>query len=595
MIKTPTILPPNKQWNEPNTGYLFGSIYQTQNISMDIAGVISLSKRAQYVGRTDTSGSPRLGYTLSITYDGQALTGAEKYYILGGTNLYRMSQAFGTFEVDPTDSQPTFSLTSSDAVMWTDGLYCSTTSNVSKLSAGAWTGSQMSFTNAGIPHPLCVSASANYLLGGNGNLLRQKDPSTGAVTTALTLPANYRIQWIRSDYSRTLIGCRNMNGGNTAVFEWDEVSPTWTNKYDVDCQWVLSGAFRNTDFFVVTNDGRLMKFNGGGFSTVSQLPIYKTLQGDWESGFALSVVHQRGMDVIEGRINIMLSAEINGSSNYYPNFLSGIWEFDESTGLNHKYGATYSTNETDFVQIQLGAGAGAIASIVIDPITGGPNPATGGILLFGARVDADGSNGYYELLSLTTDGPNRGSFVTTRIETQDIADDSKKLWVKYRGLFTQEDKIIFKIKEKVRNGLPFTCNTNITWLSTTSFTTNATDVAQWVNVLVGDEVTVLNRTGAGAAANISSISTPIANVYTVTLGEAILGVTAADTALVLVDNFRLLETTITSSNETGYEGIPFEQTNPSDWIQVKVEMRGSYLVTIEELQIVSASHVLPTP
>lgn len=594
MIKQPTVLPPNKQWNQPNTGFLFGSLYETQNVTLDVAGVLSLSKRAQYVGQTDTSGTPRLGYVLSIVYDGQALTGSEKYYILGGNALYRMAQALTSFEVDPTSSQPTFSATYSDAVLWTDGLYCSTTNNVSKLSASAWTGSQMSFTTSSIPHPLCVSASANYLLGGNGNILRQKDPSTGTVTTALTLPSNYRIQWIRSDYSRTLIGCRNLNGGNTAVFEWDEISPTWTNKYDVDCQWVLSGAFRNTDFFVVTNDGRLLKFNGGGFSMAAQWPIYKTLEGDWVNGFTLSTVHQRGMDVVDGKLTIMLNAEINGTSNYYPNFQSGVWEFDESTGLNHKYGATYSTNETDFCQIGLGAGAGAIAPIVIDPITGGPSAATGGTILFGARVDGNTSNTYYELLSVTTDGPNRGFFATTRIETQDIGDDAKKLWVKFRGLFTSEDKIIFKIKERVVNGLPFTCNTNVTWSSTTVFTTNATDVAQWALASVGDEVTVVNKAGAGATAHITSITGPAASVYTVTLDEAIPGITAADTGLVIVDNYRKLETTITSADETPYKGIPLEQDDPSDWVQIKGEMRGSYLVTIEEMQFVSASHELPT-
>ena len=594
MIKQPTVLPPSKQWNQQNTGFLFGSIYQSQNVTMDVGGIISLSKRAQYVGQTDTSGTPRLGYVLSITYDGQALTGAEKYYILGSNALYRMSQSLGSFEVDPTASQPTFGTAFSDAVIWTDGLYASTTNNVSKLVSSAWTGSQMSFTTSAIPHPLCASASANYLLGGNGNILRQKDPSTGTVTTALTLPSNYRIQWIRSDYSRTLIGTRNLNGGNTAVFEWDEVSPTWTNKYDIDAQWVYSGCFRNTDFFTVTNDGRLLKFNGGGFSLAAQWPIYKTLEGDWVNGFTLSTVHQRGMDVVEGKLNIMVNAEINGTGNYYPNFPSGVWEFDESTGLNHKYGATYSTNETDFNQIALGAGAGAIAPIVIDPISGGPAAATGATILFGARVDGATSSGYYELLSVTTDGPNRGSFVTTRIETQDIGDDAKKLWCKFRGLFTSADKIIFKIKERVRNGLPFSTNNSVTWSSTTVFTTNASDVAQWANAQVGDEVTVVDRAGAGSAAHILSITGPSTNVYTVTLDEAIPGITASDTGNVIVDNFRKLETSITYTDEMPYKGIPLEQENPSDWVQVKVEMRGSYLVTIEELQLVTATHELPT-
>ena len=365
MLKQPTIFPPSKQWSQPNTGYLLGSLYQTQNVSLDVAGVISLSKRGRYIGREDASGST-FDFTLSVVYDGQGLaTGSDRYFILSSDSLYRANLALTSFTIDSTASQPSFLLASSDAVIWTDGLYCSTTSNVSKLAGSAWTGSQMSFTTSGIPHPLCVSASANYLLGGNGNILRQKDPSTGTVTTALTLPANYRIQWIRSDYSRTLIGCRNMNGGNTAVFEWDEVSPTWTNKYDVDCSWVLTGLFRNTDFFVVANDGRLLKFNGGGFSTVAQFPIYKTLEGDWVNGHSLGTVYQRGSAVVAGRVQVLLNAEINNTNNVYPNFPSGIWEFDESTGLNHKYGLSFSQSGVDYSQNLLGSGGGALGTVVV--------------------------------------------------------------------------------------------------------------------------------------------------------------------------------------------------------------------------------------
>ena len=358
MIKQPTVFPPNKQWSQPNTGFLFGSLYQTQNVSLDVAGVISLSKRGQYVGREDDSSST-YDHLLSVNYDGEGVTGDDGYYMLTSDSLYKMGQGLTGFSIDGVASQPSFTIASSDAVIWTDGLYCSTTSNVSKLSAGAWTGGQMSFSTSGVPHPLCASASANYLMGGSKNLLRIKDPSTGTVTTALTLPANYRIQWIRSDYSRTLIGCRNMNGGNTAVFEWDEVSPTWTNKYDIDASWVCSGCFRNTDFFCITNDGRLLKFNGGGFSTVAQWPIYKTLEGYWADGFVLSAVYQRGMQVIEGRVNVLLNAEIDNAGEAYPNFASGIWEFDESTGLNHKYGLSFTQTSDNFSSNLLGSGAGA--------------------------------------------------------------------------------------------------------------------------------------------------------------------------------------------------------------------------------------------
>jgi len=601
MIKQPTIFPPNKSWNQPNTGYLFGSIYQTQNVTMDIAGVISLSRKTRAIGRGSEVGGT-FDYLLSIAFDGLSTTGSNIYYLLTSDSLYNLFKDLTGFTINVVSSQPNFSLNSSDAVMWTDGLYCSTSSNVSKLSAGAWTGSQMSFSTSAIPHPLCVSASANYLLGGNGNILRQKDPSTGTVTTALTLPSNYRIQWIRSDYSRTFIGCRNMNGGNTAVFEWDEVSPSWTNKYDIDTQWVYSGEFRNTDFFVVTMDGRVLKFNGGGFGETARFPIYKTLDGDWKNNFALGVVFQRGMVTIEGRLHILISAQIsngkvNGvSSEYYPNFIGGVWEFDESTGLNHKYGATYGqSNYKDYAQIN--CNPGAMAQVVVDPISSSPAEADGSILLFGALVDgenADVAERYYVLNSATLVGTNRGSFVTTRVETSDVSDDFKKLWVKSRGLYTGEDKLIFKVKEVVRNGIPFTSNAAVEWSSTTVFTTPVSGATQWEKVVAGDEVTNLAGPGAGGAANIVSIVPAGGGAYTVTLDEAITGMFSGFVSLVTVDNFRRLQTQITSSDEQQWKGIPLEQTDSRNWIQIKVEMRGSSFVTIEEMQLVSTTHVLPT-
>jgi len=595
MIKQPIVFPPSKQWNQPNTGFLQGSLYQTQNVSLDVPGVISLSRRAAYVGRQDDSGSPTFKYVLSIVYDGQAVTGAEKYYMVTNGSVWRMNFAFTSFEVDPTASPPTLALASTDGIIWTDGLYVSISNNVSKLSAGAWTAGQMAFTNAGVPHPLCASASANYLLGGDGNLVQKKDPSTGTVTVALTLPANYRVQWIRSSYARTLIGCRNMNGGDSAVFEWDEVSPTWTNKYDIDANLPYSGEFRNTDFFIILNDGRLQKFNGGGFSTVAQLPIYKTLPPSyWAGASTPGSVLQRGMQTIGGRLTILISGNVdNNDSKLYPNQLSGIWEYDELTGLNHKYSPSYSQSSEDFGQALFVEGAGAIAEVVVDPVTSGPASTLGSVILFGARVYGSSAN-YYTLGSVVTTGTGRGSFVTTRAETSDIADDSKKLWVKYRGLFTADDKIIFKVKEEIRNGIPFCATRGVTFTSTTTFTTDSSDVALWANAQVGDEVFVCNKVSAGAAANISAITGPATNVYTVTLDEAIPN-KSSGTAVVIVDNFRRLDTTVTYSDETQYKGIPLQQTDPSDWVQVKVEMRGSYTVTLEEMQLVPSSHVLPTP
>ena len=65
MMNSPVILPPNKQWKQLNQGNLFGSIFSSRNINLEIPGVLSLSNRAQ-ARLADTTGT--LDYVLSIVF-----------------------------------------------------------------------------------------------------------------------------------------------------------------------------------------------------------------------------------------------------------------------------------------------------------------------------------------------------------------------------------------------------------------------------------------------------------------------------------------------------------------------------------------------
>jgi hypothetical protein len=162
--------------------------------------------------------------------------------------------------------------------------------------------------------------------------------------------------------------------------------------------------------------------------------------------------------------------------------------------------------------------------------------------------------------------------------------------MKFRGLFTDDDTIIFKYKDHVVNNLPFS-DTEVTWVNDTTFTSTS---SKWADALEGYEVTNLQGLGGGAAAHISAISVN-SGTYTVILDEAIPGVTFDEDTAVVCDNYFKLETTITSSdNEAGYASIPIPQSDPATWIQIKGELRGSYLVTIEEAQLVDAAHVVAT-
>lgn len=598
MIKQPIVLPPNRTWSQPNTGNLFGSIYSSRNLNTEVPGIVSIARRGLVVYQENTSGS-NFDHVIAIVYGqfGATMSGGSstnQYIVVTDDELFMLFGSLSNMGQLTNASTPSMS-DNSDGVAWNDGFYCTTGTNLSKLVSGTWTNSLFSLTS-GQPHPLCVSASGNYLLIGNGQELKKRTIA-GVNTTALTIPSNYQIVWIRSDYTRTLIGTRTLDGTNCAVFEWDEVAPTWTNKYDVDTPEVLSGCFRNTDFFVVTADGRLLKYNGGGFSYAAQWPIYKVLQGYLNSSDnpISKPVYQRGMTVVNGRLTININGDIDQGqygSPLYENFPSGIYDYDEASGLSHAFGAVVTT--TDFSQMVYGVGAGAVAQVVWE--SSPPTADTdGSYFLSGSRM-SDGVNDFYTLFTVIEGANNVAQLTTTRIETSDIADDAKKIWCKYRGVFTADDSIRFKFKDKWLNGLPFSTASNVTWTSSTVFTSADTNFA---NVLTAGsdggkyEVTVLSGEGAGSMRHISSIT--YANpTYTVTLSEAVTGISASDVGQVSVDNFELLEESITYTDTSGYKSISIPQDDPRTWIQVKVEMRGSENVTIEELQLVPASDIIAT-
>lgn len=596
MNNPPVVLPPNKQWSQLNDGSLFGSLYGTRNISLDKRGLLRLSKRMRYVGRVNQGSN--FEEVTSIVFDGAGLANStSQYYIINAGTIYTLSEDLATFAVDGTAGTPSVTL-NSDGVLWNDGLYVTVSANLAKLVGGTWTGTLMTLTS-NIPHPLCVSAVNNNLLVGNGNKLEQRT-AAGVNTTALTLPSNFRIMWIRSGTDRTFIGCMALDGGSTAVFDWDETSAGANNRFSVDCNTVLSGAFMASDFYIVTDDGRLMRFDGGGFITAAQFPVYKSLNSSWVSinGYSMA---QRGMAVIGGKLTMNINGllQVDTAAFTYEArdiFSSGIWEYDGEATLNHKYGLSNATAgaSTDFDYIVVESEMpGAISAIYKDVKLGyTPSPAVGQILLAGGSLSDVTEMGttQYVLCAVTT-GDNRGIFTTQRVETVQITNTANKLWVKFAGVESAADKILFKYRTSERLNFPLSVGAggteNANWTSNTTFTITAAAAPNWQYVLVGDEVTITNGNGAGSTAHVVS-SVLNAGTYTVTLDEAITNVSNGDETGLIVDNWVKIETSITNADILGYKDIPIPQTTPSTWIQIKGEMRGSDVV-IEELQLVEST------
>lgn len=180
---------------------------------------------------------------------------------------------------------------------------------------------------------------------------------------------------------------------------------------------------------------------------------------------------------------------------------------------------------------------------------------------------------------------NRGYFITAKLQSSQIQDKWQKLYLKHSKLTSDLDKIVLKYRI-IDNGpltsIKDTSDGTITWSDENTFTTTDT---QFANVSAGDEIEIIQGTGAGYLAHVSSISES-SGTYTVNIDEDIKNLTASDTGRAIANNWTKL-TTIdkdTVRNQDGYSEVPIGIT--SKMIQFKVELRGED-VEVEELLVMN--------
>lgn len=581
----------DKQFIQPNNGRLLGNVFMTRNVNFVQPGIVSLSPRTKYVYTGDSDAD--FEDVCAIVYgkfDGSTF----KYYYVTNNDIFESASNLTSF-TQATGSPATSN--NSDAVAFNGGMYVTVSANLSSYIAGTWVNSLFSLDSA-YPHPLCVSASNNLLIG-DGNIMRFRTAAgTNSVTGEnMVFASNNEIRWIRLIAGEHWVGTRNTTGGDVSVFRFASEGSTDPDfEYKIQgATWAMAGEGVNGVLHVVTNDGRLMRFNGAGFTEAARFPIYQKilesnliLYNNFSVWFNLC---QRGMAVVDGKlhINIDVNMQDSSASFYFPELPGGIWCYDEGVGLYHKYGASSFQSENDFCQTYI-ARPGAIMAMTLNPASI-PASATGGTLLYGIRPYGATQAASPYLLGSVTTGENRGVIGTPRLESGEVAEAWKYVWVKHRKLFDSTDKIAVKYKTEDRDAVPFyvSGNGNMSWTSTTSFTTTSTSFSAAER---GDEVTVLSGNGAGASSHISEIS--FANpTYTVTLDEAIPGVSNGNSGAFIVDNYRRIDTitsTPTSPNTATFSKLTIpnseSQVTPSTWIMLKFELRGEG-VQLEQAKLLS--------
>lgn len=178
--------------------------------------------------------------------------------------------------------------------------------------------------------------------------------------------------------------------------------------------------------------------------------------------------------------------------------------------------------------------------------------------------------------------PNRGYFITPKLNSSNIEDNYNEISIKHRPLRTDE-KIIVKYRTTEKLDVPFGSfdkgqTLAGTWTDTDTFTTTLDmSLAE-----VGDEIEIVAGKGAGMLFHIASLSEN-AGTWTVNLDETFPYAVNAETMYFYVNNFKKLGE-ITKETSEGIDHKSVSLNKNSKFLQLKIELRGVD-VTIEELQV----------
>lgn len=331
MISVPS--PTTRQWTQTNNGEILGTLFATQNINFDQAGYLKLAYRPTALFHNVSS----FDTITSIDY----LAGSPSaYYAMTGGHVFQF-QSSGSTPTDLNGSGRAGSI-KFDGRVWQGRWYISQTTSFSYYDGSSWTTGLGSLSNSTSPHPLCVFESLNYLAIGDLNTVKLYNTSH-VLQTTLTIPSNFEVRWIRYLNNNIYIGTRNIYGGDAEMFVWDGTGSAAQGSYAIHGNWIFSGEVYESSIAVITSRGQLLKFNGGGFASLANLPVYYTPYSWYGgTGYTNGKVEQRGMVADGDMLYINLDGSIFGEQVYLPNQPSGLWVYDPNVGLYHRAGQSYS-------------------------------------------------------------------------------------------------------------------------------------------------------------------------------------------------------------------------------------------------------------
>jgi hypothetical protein len=673
-------IPQNKKHIQTNKGEFSGSIYASKNINLDEEGYIKLSE------------TPIAYFTQDNNAD---LDPADAMFPSDGALFINGDEVFsGTLNDSFSLTNRSTDTGSPSPGVEEDVIYFNATEVVSdgasiyyRSASTTWTAISMTGFTTTVPTAMAVWGAENVLAVGNNNKVKFVDTSWAVSATVLTLPSEYQVSSMTSVGSTLYIATRSKSGAEAKLFTVNTIATAADNAYGCGAYELPTIKPFKSSIVGLTSLGQLVAFTGGGFKELASLPVYATRYqwGDALNDYANA--SNRSLFVDGDLVYINLNSDIDdGLVQMLPNFPSGVWCYDDTSGsFYHRYspsltkvqGVTITTANVDTTTnvFTLGSGnlndvvtgmpslyddesstsipelrrstpyfiikvssttfklaetyADAIAGTAID-ITGTGNNSQKFYIfktndygwyfhknnrmcmavmnntlydtsLFGRIVMSNDLNakqaittGVASITAIVPFIPNRGYYITPKIESNYIDDTWQRVYVNHKPL-KNDDTIIIKCKVKDAIGYPKTSvvgdqqNPTSAWVGTWTDTDTFTTQLDLSDAVAGDEIEIISGVGAGHIAHISSISVN-SGTYTVNLDEAFPFAVANDQMYFMCDKWIKLGTFTAShsTNAEGYIECPITDNDAlpisSKFIQFKIEMRGIE-VTIEELQV----------
>lgn len=512
-----------------NRGNILGAFWSSMGLDLQSnPGIVRVTQRLRI--STDTTDDSDLGLPIAFMVWDLAI------FAICGAKIFRNTTSPNTtFTEDASSGTPTDFSTASDMAIFDSRLWATTPNAIySKVGngsgTGAWTSRDTISATSGasvtaflkFPRVYYVSSSSGISSMDAANVI-----AAPGADYALTMTGGGNTGAMRANSTFIWIG-RNANSSNggiqARILQWDGISQQITNEFPVkNARYILAIVMLNDIPHCMDNNGVLSRYTGYSFEEVGRLPFGPLTP-------ALSnAICQNGLVVTKNNTILVNVSNKNAgnTANYNENNYSGVFEWSEEFGFVQKFVYTYNKNGsstiTDFGQNQISV-AGAILDVSnFSSSTSGTN----GQFLVGSTYFYDATNTRSAIFFDDSNNTiqKKGYLVTTWFFSSEVQDKFAHIYGIFRRLLNAADSIVFKYRLTEIDPT----YADITWVDTTHFTTTTDVTAYWTaspdgNTSLGGEVEVLQGTGGGTCAHITSVVNN-AGTYTVTLDSAVTGVT----------------------------------------------------------------------